>query len=92
LNLTPSATRRGDLKLRSQIRESGINVQGVDVISAAKDAKLIAPETLEIRFSKGTNDESVLRGLAEKVKRFTGEEQPCFQTPYNSLLLALRKV
>ena len=61
-------------KLAQSLRENGINAQGVDVISTAKDAKLIAPETLEIRFSKSVNDESILTGLAEKVKRFTGEE------------------
>jgi hypothetical protein len=44
------------------------------VIGTTKDAKLITPETLEIRFSKSANDESFLNGLAEKVKRFTGEE------------------
>jgi hypothetical protein len=59
-------------KLAQALREDGINAQGVDVISTAKDAKLLAPETLEIRFSKG--EKSALTGLAEKVKRFTGEE------------------
>jgi hypothetical protein len=33
----------------------------------------MAPETLEIQFSKRGSDEAVLSGLAEKVKRFTGE-------------------
>ena len=61
-------------KLAQALRENGINAQGVDVIGTTKDAKLIAPETLEIRFSKSANDESFLNGLAEKVKRFTGEE------------------
>ncbi len=61
-------------KLAQALRENGINAQGIDIISTAKDAKLIAPETLEIRFSKGANDEPVLTGLAEKVKRFTGAE------------------
>jgi len=61
-------------KLAQALRENGINTQGVDVIGTTKDAKLIAPETLEIRFSKSANDESFLNGLAEKVKRFTGEE------------------
>jgi hypothetical protein len=41
---------------------------------APKDAKLNAPEDLEIRFSKGANEESFLSGLTEKVRRFTGEE------------------
>jgi len=60
-------------KLAQALRESGINAQGVDVIGATDDAKLTAPETLEIRFSEGASDESVLTGLAEKVKRFTGK-------------------
>jgi hypothetical protein len=61
-------------KLAQALRENGINAQGIDVVSTAKEAKLIAPETLEIRFLKGANQESFLNGLAEKVKRFTGEE------------------
>jgi len=40
-------------KLAQALRENGINAQGIDIISTAKDAKLIAPETLEIRFSRG---------------------------------------
>ena len=61
-------------KLAQSLKENGIDAQGVDVISSAKDAKLNAPEDLEIRFSKGANEGSFLSGLAEKVKRFTGEE------------------
>jgi len=61
-------------KLAQALRGSGISTQGVDVIGAAEDAKLIAPETLEIRFSQNANDKSVLTGLAEKVKGFTGKE------------------
>ena len=38
-------------KLAQALRENSINAQGVDVIGTSKDAKLIAPETLEIRFS-----------------------------------------
>jgi hypothetical protein len=43
-------------KLAQSLRETGINAQGVDIIGGAKDAKLIAPETLEIRFSKSEDD------------------------------------
>ena len=68
-----SQQREGE-KLAQALRESGINAQGVDVVGATEDAKLIAPESLEIRFSEGTNDESVLTGLADKVRRFTGKE------------------
>jgi hypothetical protein len=32
------------------------------------------PETLEIRYSKGASEESVLTELTDKVKRFTGKE------------------
>ena len=46
----------------------------VDVLNNAKEAKLIAPENLEIRFSKGANEDPFLSGLAETVKKFTGEE------------------
>jgi hypothetical protein len=61
-------------KLAQELRENGISVQGIDVISTAKYAQLVAPESLEIRFSEGTNDESVLTGLVDEVKRFTGKE------------------
>jgi hypothetical protein len=73
--VAPDESRRmqGE-NLAQLLRENGIDTQGVDVISAAKDAKLIAPETLEIRFSKRVGDEAVLTGLAGKVKKLTGEE------------------
>ncbi len=61
-------------RLAQLLRENEVDTQGVDVISAAKDAKLVAPEMLEIRFSKSVNGEAVLAGLAEKVKKLTGEE------------------
>lgn len=61
-------------KLAQVLKEKGINVQGVDVIAAAKDSKLKAPQNLEIRYSKVANEESFLTGLAETVKKFTGEE------------------
>ena len=64
---------RGE-KLAQALEENGITVQGVDVLSNAKEAKLITPENLEIRFSKGANEEPFLSGLAETVKRFTGEQ------------------
>jgi len=35
---------------------------------------LTAPETLEIRFSKGAKAESALTELADKIKGFTGKE------------------
>jgi len=34
-------------KLAQELSENGISAQGVDVISTAKDAQLVAPETLE---------------------------------------------
>jgi hypothetical protein len=40
-------------KLAQSLKENGIDAQGVDIISSAKDAKLNAPEDLEIRFRKG---------------------------------------
>ena len=68
-----SQQMRGD-KLAQALEEKGITVHGVDVKSNAKEAKLISPETLEIRFSKGANEEQFSNGLAEAVKRFTGEQ------------------
>ena len=61
-------------KLAQALEEKGITVQGVDVKSNAKEAKLTTPENLEIRFSKNANEEPFLSGLAETVKRFTGEQ------------------
>jgi hypothetical protein len=61
-------------KLAQVLKEKGINVQGVDVIAAAKDSKLKAPPNLEIRYSKAANEELFLTGLAETVKKFIGEE------------------
>ncbi len=61
-------------KLAQALEEKGITVQGVDVKSNAKEAKLITPENLEIRFSKGANEEPFLNGLAQTVKGFTGEQ------------------
>ena len=61
-------------KLAHVLEEKGITVHGVNVKSNAKEAKLITPENLEIRFSKGANEEPFLSGLAETVKRFTGEQ------------------
>jgi hypothetical protein len=61
-------------KLAQVLKEKGINVQGVDVIAAAKDSKLKAPQNLEIRYSKAGSKESFLTGLAETVKKFTNEE------------------
>jgi rRNA maturation protein Nop10 len=61
-------------KLAQALEENGITIHGVDVLSKAKEAKLIAPEKLEIRFSKGVSEDSFLTGLAETVKKFTGEE------------------
>jgi len=61
-------------KLAQVLKEKGINVQGVDVIAAAKDSKLKAPTNLEIRYSKAASEELFLTGLAETVKKFIGEE------------------
>jgi len=47
-----SQQRQGE-KLDQELGESGISAQGVEVISTAKDSQLVAPETLEIRYSKG---------------------------------------
>jgi hypothetical protein len=60
-------------KLAQVLKEKGINVQGVDVLAAAKDSKLKAPSNLEIRYSKAADQQSFLTGLAEMVKKLTGE-------------------
>ena len=64
---------RGE-KLAQALEEDGITFEGLDVLNNAKEAKLIAPEKLEIRFPKGTNEDPFLSRLAETVKKFTGEE------------------
>ena len=61
-------------KLAQSLKENGIDAQGVDVISSAKDDKSNAPEDLEIRFSKGASEESYLTELTDMVKKFTGQE------------------
>ena len=61
-------------KLAQELRENGISVQGVDVLTPAKEAQLSAPQTLEIRFSKAAKGASALTGLADKIKSFTGKE------------------
>jgi hypothetical protein len=68
-----SQRMRGE-KLAQSLKENGIDAQGIDVISSAKAAKINVAEDLQIRFSKGANEGSFLSGLAEKVKRFAGEE------------------
>ena len=55
-------------KLAQALEENRITIHGVDVLSNAKEAKLISPETLEIRFSKDANEEPFLNGLAEAVR------------------------
>jgi hypothetical protein len=60
--------------LAHALEENGITTHGVDVLNNAKEAKSIAPEKLEIRFPKGTNEDAFLSRLAETVKKFTGEE------------------
>ena len=61
-------------KLAQELSENGISAQGVDIISTAKDVQLVAPETPEIRYSKGASEQSVLTELTDKVKRFTAKE------------------
>ena len=50
------------------LKEKGINVQGVDVIAAAKDSKLKARPNLEIRNSEAADQKSFLTGLRRRSK------------------------
>ena len=61
-------------KLAQTLKDQGINAQGVDVLATGKNGRLLAPENLEIHFSKGANEESYLTGLTEAVKKFTGQQ------------------
>ena len=61
-------------KLAQSLKENGIDAQGVDVITSAKDDKSNAPEDLEIRFLKDASEESYLTELTDMVKKFTGQE------------------
>ena len=45
-----------------------MNVQGVDVIAAAKDSKLKARPNLEIRYSEAADQKSFLTGLRRRSK------------------------
>ena len=42
-------------KLAQGLRENEISLQGVDVLTSAKEAQLTAPEALKIRFSKAVS-------------------------------------
>ncbi|HYZ73144.1 MAG TPA: zinc ribbon domain-containing protein [Chthoniobacterales bacterium] len=68
-----SQQAQGD-KLAHVLKEKGINVQGVDLIGAAKDFNLKAPPNIEIRYSRSGNQPSFMATLAETVKTFVGEE------------------
>jgi hypothetical protein len=67
---TDSPTRVGRCQREGPI----VGIAKQTLINTAKDAQLMAPEALEIRFSKGANEASVLTGLVDKVKRFAGKE------------------
>lgn len=60
--------------LAQALEQEGIRVQGVDVINTAREAKLNSPEDLEIRFSKGTNEQPFLSSVAQVVRRSMGQE------------------
>jgi hypothetical protein len=60
--------------LARALEEDGIHVQGVDVISTAREAKLNSPENLEIRFSKGANGQTFLTSMTDVVRRSTGQD------------------
>ena len=61
-------------RLARALEEDGIHVQGVDVISTAKEAKLNSPEKLEIRFSKSANGQPFLASMTDAVRKSTGQE------------------
>ncbi|HET7238286.1 MAG TPA: hypothetical protein VFI76_04630, partial [Terrimicrobiaceae bacterium] len=56
------------------LKEGGINVQGVDVISVAREAKLSSPENLEIRVATLTKGSPLVSSIVEVVRRSTGTE------------------
>ena len=60
--------------LARALEEDGIHVQGVDVISTAREAKLNSPENLEIRFSNGANGQPFLTSMTDAVRKSTGQE------------------
>ncbi|MGA9576831.1 MAG: hypothetical protein WBL40_19750 [Terrimicrobiaceae bacterium] len=68
-----SQRMRGE-KLAQALEEKGITTRGVDVVTNTKEAKLIAPENLEIRSSKGATEEPFFAGLVETVKKSMGAE------------------
>jgi hypothetical protein len=59
-------------QLARALEEAGIFVQGLEVISRAKEVKPVAPEKLGIRFGKGANDATFRTRLAETVAKSTG--------------------
>ena len=56
------------------LKENGVAVQGVDVASNAKDARLSAPDSPEIRFLKSMDEDPLLSGLVETFRKNTGKE------------------
>jgi hypothetical protein len=60
--------------LVQKLQESGISVQGVDVLSVAREAKLSSPANLEIRFAPGTQETPTLASMKEAVRKSTGQE------------------
>ncbi|HEU4680060.1 MAG TPA: zinc ribbon domain-containing protein [Terrimicrobiaceae bacterium] len=60
--------------LVQKLQESGINIQGVDVLSVAREANLSSPENLEIRVATLTKGSSLVSSIVEVVRRATGTE------------------
>ena len=60
--------------LVQQLQDSGISVQGVDVLSVAREAKLSSPANLEIRFAPGTQETPTLTSIQEVVRKSTGQD------------------
>jgi hypothetical protein len=62
-------------KLAQVLTQNGLNAPGIDVIGTSQDAKLKAPENLEIRFFKGKSEDALSRRkLADVVEKGSGEE------------------
>ena len=61
-------------RLVRSLKEDGINVQGVDVISAARAAKLSSPEKVEIRFANLAKEDPLVGSIAQVIRKSTGAE------------------
>jgi hypothetical protein len=77
--IADESRRNEGQKLVQALGESGINTQGIDVLSDdSKSGKLRPPEYFEIRFWKNANNESLSKRLADTVEKYSAAKPKLF--------------